>query len=98
MSRAFNRKKKEKRRALDAQNPERIRIRRMIRQGRIPRLMFGKYGDPNLPGHMILRMKRVVLKAVKDLVEKQPQKKIWVNAWPVIDTFRLLTAKKEGAL
>lgn len=44
MSVGHTRKTKARRRALDEANPERRRVRRMIRKGLIPRWMIAKWG------------------------------------------------------
>ena len=55
MSQSYNVTKKHNRRALDAANPERKRIRRMIRSGKLPVRAFNKNKD----GRPIMRVAEV---------------------------------------
>lgn len=47
MSLAYNNKRKEARRKKDLENPERVRIRRLIRKGILPRYYFGNLPKPH---------------------------------------------------
>lgn len=44
MSRAYSAGRKNRRRALDQENPERKRVRRMIKQGKLPSFFFAELG------------------------------------------------------
>lgn len=83
MSIAYNRKKKERRRVRDELNPERIRIRRMIRSGVIPRFYIAELNGKKL------------YKTGRYWVGGKAKKLLRLVSWPLLrSSFKMLTEEK----
>lgn len=91
MSTAYNRRKKELRALRDGQNPERIRIRRLIRAGALPRWYIQEFNHSKL-----YRTGRYTaeVKSTKGFMPTTTKIAFYVT-WPIIrSTFKKLTTEE----
>ena len=90
MSQSYNVTKKHNRRALDAANPERKRIRRMIRSGKLPVRAFNK----DASGRPIMRIQS---HGVSNFIKKTiTGRRIYLRPWSTYDVFRTLTSASKS--
>ena len=93
MSISYSKKKKAQRRALDAENPERKNVRRMIRAGLMPRRAFekGKFNGKEMP---IMRTVPGSRQTPLNAKVKTTTVRRFIRTWATFDVFQSLTKKE----